>query len=224
MPNHVTNILKIKGTPEQIEMVRDAVGSQERIFDFNRIIPMPEDLNIDCDGLVSLLDTRESRFYEPPRGEVVERLKKAEDDRVENFFKGVRNLRKYGYACWYPWAVDNWGTKWNAYELEEHSRDTIKFETAWSHPRPVYDALSKKFADVTFEVKYADEDTGHNLGHFECVNGSFRDINSFDDPEQFACEVMGRNYEEWKAEMEADEPSDQAAEKDANNEGGDAKD
>ena len=54
---------------------------------------------------------------------------------------------------WYDWSCDNWGTKWDAcsvdYEEYDDSIVTFSFDTAWSPPLPVYEAL----ADMGFEVQ-----------------------------------------------------------------------
>ena len=51
MPNHITNILKFKGDSEQVHAMLDKIKSDELGFgsiDFNKIIPMPESLNIEA--------------------------------------------------------------------------------------------------------------------------------------------------------------------------------
>lgn len=52
-----------------------------------------------------------------------------------------------GRPNWYDWQCDNWGTKWNAYSQSLLERDTytvkIQFDTAWSPPTPVIEALEK---------------------------------------------------------------------------------
>lgn len=51
MPNHITNILKFKGDSEQVHTMLDKIKSDELGFgsiDFNKIIPMPESLNIEA--------------------------------------------------------------------------------------------------------------------------------------------------------------------------------
>lgn len=54
---------------------------------------------------------------------------------------------------WYDWSVDNWGTKWDACHVDFEEYDdsivTFSFDTAWSPPIPVYEAL----ADMGFEVQ-----------------------------------------------------------------------
>lgn len=72
------------------------------------------------------------------------------------------------------WNRINWGTKWNAsstrLELDDPT-PTLSFKTAWSHPWPIISTLSQLFKDSTFEVKYADEDLGYNLGHYNIKDG-----------------------------------------------------
>ena len=43
--------------------------------------------------------------------------------------------------------------------------------TAWSAPSEIYEALTKKFPNLTIEVDYADEDIGCNCGKMVFVNG-----------------------------------------------------
>ena len=51
MPNHITNILKFEGDSEQVHAMLDKIKSDELglgSIDFNKIIPMPESLNIEA--------------------------------------------------------------------------------------------------------------------------------------------------------------------------------
>ena len=78
---------------------------------------------------------------------------------------GNEELKKYGKNNWHDWAVVNWGTKWNAYDVNVrlNSKDDpefdnyIKFDTAWSTPMPVLVAISKFFNEATFWIQYADD-------------------------------------------------------------------
>ena len=66
--------------------------------------------------------------------------------------------------------IDNWGTKWDAYEVI-HNEDGFIFDTAWSHPAPVIKKMSKMYPNLTFEIKFVDEDLGYNMGHYIIKNG-----------------------------------------------------
>lgn len=51
MPNHITNILTFEGNSEQVHAILDQIKNEERgigSIDFNKIIPMPESLNIEA--------------------------------------------------------------------------------------------------------------------------------------------------------------------------------
>lgn len=78
-----------------------------------------------------------------------------------------------GVICWYEWQIENWGTKWNSYDFDEWAKydKQFSFQTAWSHPKPVVKKLSQMFPDVRFNIRYADEDIGNNLGEYEMRNG-----------------------------------------------------
>lgn len=72
-----------------------------------------------------------------------------------------------GIICWYDWQVQNWGTKWNAYDIERIADNEIRFDTAWSTPTPIWSRIAKACGSEHFEANYADEDFGHNCGRFE---------------------------------------------------------
>lgn len=110
----------------------------------------------------------------------------------------------YDY-CWYGWNQNNWGTKWNAYSAEiSDDLLTVQFDTAWAHPDPVIEALSKSFPDEPILVKYADEDLGSNLGEYTILNGEIIDDATPGDPAgrlDFAAMVKyGQTYAALKAE------------------------
>lgn len=106
-----------------------------------------------------------------------------------------------GTICWYAWNVNNWGTKWNAYDSEV-TEGRVQFDTAWSHPYPVMKALAAKHPDVEFEVQYADEDLGSNLGHYK-LHGDEVIEYPVVDPLEFASHVKyGQSYAELQADDE----------------------
>lgn len=90
-----------------------------------------------------------------------------------NIFRGglgPEEQKKYGKNNWYDWSITNWGTKWNAYwSTLDDENNTITFDTAWSCPLPVLDELARLCYkhNVSFTGKWADEDSGNNVGIFE---------------------------------------------------------
>lgn len=85
--------------------------------------------------------------------------------------QAIDNLLKYGATTWYDWCVNNWGTKWNAYDQYTGQDDGFQFSTAWSAPHPVLEELTTRFPGVYITHEWADEDIGQNCGRREYLNG-----------------------------------------------------
>lgn len=64
---------------------------------------------------------------------------------------------------WYDWSIANWGTKWNAYgqSIEQgfDGEAILTFDTAWSPPIPVIEALRKKYPKAAIYGSWLEE--GH---------------------------------------------------------------
>lgn len=100
MPNHCTNSVVV--TSNRVADIVDSIKSIETLFDFDLIIPQPEQI-------------------------------------------------KNGGEGWYDWRCENWGTKWNSYDLDACGEDdtvSYSFFTAWSPPEPVIAALAARFPDA----------------------------------------------------------------------------
>lgn len=108
---------------------------------------------------------------------------------------GPEDRAKYGANNWYDWRVRNWGTKWNAYDSRfDNESNVMEFDTAWSCPLPVLDAFARICDEhnVHFVGKWADEDTGHNVGTFEsdcCEDGILFDYNDVENRSNEAYEI-----------------------------------
>ena len=84
---------------------------------------------------------------------------------------------------WYDWSVQNWGTKWDAYEVRvQRLSDTslyVMLETAWSPPIPIFE----KLVELGFEVSAYFLDEGWMyIGQFECGEAFYFDVNLSDAP------------------------------------------
>lgn len=193
MPNHITNILEIDKNQDEIA---ELMQNGEELFDFNRIIPMPKEL-----------EGTNSPAKIVPDDDIQKELLAWDKSDFKNGRRPIsetesKNLiAKYGANNWYDWCIANWGTKWNSYEVSySDDKKKIVFDTAWSCPLPVIEALSEKFKDTTFTLKYADEDIGNNCGTVVLLNGEILSQEEGDD--KFACEVKGYDYEELLKERE----------------------
>lgn len=200
MPNHVKNIVKMEGITKLplFETEYDEYEKRDVVcFDFNKIIPMPESLNVESGSMETVaieavnrkLSQRRYDFqqaYSRPQmsdEDYQQRLKnygKTEEELLELGLQYIANKVRYGATSWYDWCCDNWGTKWNAYSNEQEDEDTIIFETAWSNPEPVMLKLSEMYPEATIEHWWADEDMGSNDGYRvyrggEIVEGDYHD-------------------------------------------------
>ena len=184
MPNWTYNILHIDAEPDVKAKIKEAIASDESILDFNKIIPMPESLNVTSGSsndpdiyyylserlripLEQVSKMSEAKlinnmFNDDWLKEICRRLESGE---VEGHYDIgqllVSNYRKYGATTWYDWCRENWGTKWNASDVRlEEGPMTLHyyFDTAWSSPRPVIQKLSEMFPDAYVEHFYSYED------------------------------------------------------------------
>jgi hypothetical protein len=59
---------------------------------------------------------------------------------------------------WYDWRVNNWDTKWDAYDVEVTDDDPDQFEvtfnTAWSPPEAICSALREQYPDLSVSWFY----------------------------------------------------------------------
>jgi len=148
MPNHVTTILGIRAHGTRLNEIREFMRGTEpdggvSEFDFEKVIPQPTEL-------ANLGGLPVARFLDAP---------------------SVDRMVKYGFEDWMAWNTANRGTKWTAYNVEVLGKDCISFQTAWSHPVKVIQALSYAFSATYFDVEWADEDTGSNLGAYAVKQG-----------------------------------------------------
>lgn len=174
MPNHVTNQLTIIGDEKEvIKCLNEIKGTNENKFiDFNTFAPIPKELvgTTAPTKIISQKDYNEQK----------KRITNNELSDIEKQWgvsRGITKemsnkfINKFGYDNWYDWQIANWGTKWNAYDQFFDGDNMIEFNTAWSTPYNAIIALSVKYPKLCFEVKFADEDFGYNVGEYIIENG-----------------------------------------------------
>jgi len=132
MPNWCDNSLKIEGKKKTLNKILEFVKSEDSVFDFNKIVPMPVELK----GTTCPAYTDEDKAK----------------------YKALK--KKYGWGDWYEWALDNWGTKWSVDDVQIYKNDEsiqISFATAWAPPIPVIAVLGRKFPDVSMTLHYRED-------------------------------------------------------------------
>lgn len=167
MPNWVANRVVIVGSDDAIKRVVEFVKGDESVFDFNKIVPMPEtyekyDTTNHPDGKGLTVGKTIGIFDETVvTEELIEEYKQATAEQME----------KYGVVGWYDWHRKFWGTKWNACDAFYDGNSGFLFDTAWSAPIAALKALSRRFPDVEIEFAYADEDCSYNTGEGSIKDG-----------------------------------------------------
>lgn len=140
MPNWCYNNLYITSEDnKQLEKVIQGItNNSEQLFDFNRIIEMPEELQ----------NTKSPNNVNPDEMKA-----------------------KYGFVDWYDWRNRNWGTKWNAKDVELNL-DTpqqihIRFSTAWSPPMPVITKIAEMFPFTYITLDWEEESGFYGKTEYE---------------------------------------------------------
>ncbi|OAN76742.1 hypothetical protein A8B82_15215 [Sulfitobacter sp. EhC04] len=192
MPNHVIN--RLTASPEILDALK---GNGD--VDFNALIPMPKILKHTASGSRDFDGVKHKNwFIENPEAPFRDQVKRAFTD------EEIQVLQQIGFSSWYDWSIEKWGVKWNAYAINRTETD-VTFQTAWSSPKEVFEALSGRFPDEEIRVEFADEDIGSNCGTATYRWGNLVDFSAGN--VDFAHDMWGHD-EETRAEMAADHAED----------------
>jgi hypothetical protein len=129
MPNWCNNTVTLEHTdPAMIERAKAAFLDGKFL---NEFIPVPEDLHIVA-GSVGAKGSPEQNELE---------------------LKEQANREKHGYATWYEFCVNEWGTKWDVGGDDGYVQDLnggimLTFDSAWAPPTNAYE----KLVDMGFRV------------------------------------------------------------------------
>jgi hypothetical protein len=159
MPNWCANTVRIRSYDNQsalyIAELTRYIKENEQMFEF--IKPCPSELTGTVAGFMGDTDQQNAL-------EVLQ----------------ANNTLKYGYANWYDFQVAEWGTKWDARNIEIIQEDIglliVSFDTAWSPPVGIYDQLISK--DINVIGTFCEQGCGY-LGYY---------INGIKIVEDFICE------------------------------------
>jgi len=167
------NKIELLGTESDLQELLKFVKTKESDFDFSKIMPMPETIKNTERGSLSFASEAVSNYLknqivsnhlkwmmekeEITIDNIDEAIKKWESEKRVDVEMGYRILenRKNHNGCgdWYEWAIENWGTKWEACEVEIID-NVICFDTAWTPSTPVIERLAELFPKVALLYKY----------------------------------------------------------------------
>ena len=132
MPNWCSNRVQVFGDDKEIKAWKDLVESKESKFDFNKILPMPEELR----------DTKSP--VDKPNPELIEKYGYDE---------------WYGWAV-NNWGT-KWSLHADAIEVIDDDDEIVyHFSTAWSPPQGIHQELQKKFPDLGISWFYDEPGMG----------------------------------------------------------------
>lgn len=140
MPNWVYNNLTVSGDTLPLELFRQKIGKSYTATE--TVYPQGEasfQREVECAQLFSFWN-----------------IVKPAQDELEQYHNELAGSMPF----WYRWNIENWGTKWDAsnVELEESDGSLVyKFETAWSSPSGLLDSLSTQYPDLQFRLHYVEE-------------------------------------------------------------------
>lgn len=200
MPNHVLTNIRVTSSPKEDgdydwydetafnEVCKKMQSKQKNpkgsshSFDFNQLIPIPKELEETLVGTMAVVPNEDYELVHTKQLKEKQEQEKQEFNTFAGFSISESMAKEYkdkfGSCNWYEWKIQNWGTKWNAYDvvIGEYPSDGITFQTAWHHPEIIIDALSRHFPEYTFSIMYADEDIGCNCGAYIIKNGCKSDL------------------------------------------------
>lgn len=163
MPNHVYTNLEVTGSEADISAFKakfcETIDGQENCLVFNRVIPMPESLQVECGSRSStgyaIIAGDYKPLFEYPwlkelmskdslTPEKINHMQSSREDFIAWFTQHqpetieigktvVANKETYGYQTWYEWSIANWGTKWDAYNHSVGESATHPYVTDHSY-------------------------------------------------------------------------------------------
>jgi len=186
MPNWCNNYLVLEHEdPAMIERAKTAYAEGKLLAEF---VPVPDDLHI-----------------------VAGRVGDDEDQKQKDLVAQEEvNVAKHGYANWYDYCVNEWGTKWDVGGDDMLTEDgpnalRMNFDSAWAPPI----AAMEKFQDQGFKVKLIYWESGmcfcgifdeNGDDYMDYTDMSADEVAEYINPEVDECMCIVENLREWEEE------------------------
>jgi hypothetical protein len=217
MPNHTANNFTITGPIADIKRFIDIAKDGDTELSFNKLVPMPDELRGISSPVRIMTQAEIDEVWATWN-------KQKADGTLSEYQKGGpfglgitqetsdRLIEKYGTNDWYEWAVKNWGTKWDCYDVTswditengDNSSATIYYETAWSPATQMWEKVSRDYPTIQFFHEFADEGGGF-VGNQLIQNGDIVEDNDYEwdsDEGIVIREAVGMWVEEDEEEVE----------------------
>ena len=154
MPNHCHNRVTLYSSGNDTNESRAQIAKIKQMFEdentFTQIIPEPDWLNTPL-----MSSDMPKHDWDKPLGKVGELPQYVDTSYGKSLrFKSTDKQDDR----WYDWRVQNWDTKWDAYDVEvideDHDCIEIQFSTAWSPPEAICSALREQYPDLAISWFY----------------------------------------------------------------------
>tara|TARA_B100001559_G_C16309379_1_gene533453 strand:+ start:251 stop:736 length:486 start_codon:yes stop_codon:yes gene_type:complete len=150
MPNHCHNRVTFYPSGNNTDSSLDQIETLKDIFTgesvFTHIIPEPDWANTPLLSSDNKYGTKYGNDGELPQY--------VEDPWKRLVFKSTDITDQR----WYDWRVQNWDTKWDAYDVAVTDDDPecleIEFNTAWSPPEAICNQIREDFPDIAISWFY----------------------------------------------------------------------
>ena len=192
MPNWCNNYLELEhDDPAMIERAKTAFADAKLLAEF---CPVPKALQIVA-GRVGADD---------------------EPEQIKLHEQTMHNLSTYGYATWYDYCVNEWGTKWDVGGEGDQATVTspnaikMNFDSAWAPPIAAMD----KFMDLGFKVKLIYWESGmcfcglydeNGDDYMDYTDMSADEVEANINVEVDECMCIVENLREWEEENREEE-------------------
>lgn len=179
MPNWVSNWISVSGKKEDVERFIEKAKQ-----------PRPTGMNEETKEIEYSLDEQEGftfwNFIAPPQ----EAVESGEYFGIHGWANGERKGDTKNN--WYEWNTREWGTKWDACHLDpreievdgDNASMSYSFETAWSIPEPVFEAMVEQHPELTFSFE-CEEEQGWGA-EYEGIKGEISLVKQWDIPDSHA--------------------------------------
>lgn len=200
MPTYCFNELKLIGSEEAIKEVFSYISTESPdgkkvLFDFNKIVPEPKELEADTIKWASANQSFASVIDRPVKEWTEEELKE-----YDAWFKGIgkrdeENIKKYGFKDIYEWRRNNWSTWYDPWDVIIKG-NAIKFTTSAGQPYKLLLKLSKLFPEIKFINKFWDDSDYHTF----CKNGYAEGFDIYFE-QRFDLEAYKKDRPDYKEDM-----------------------
>jgi hypothetical protein len=191
MPNWCANKLEIEfDIKEKCSQFLELLGKgkDDNQFDFGLFVPPPA-----CIPYLSTVTERGEKggvqqklVYSTSDVKFKGRENAEHQHFTVNWRDAERLMAQHGANNWYNWNCEHWGTKWNAsdarVEVVSGTEVVIQFDSAWSPPTPVIDAMAARLPSA--RILFFHIETGCDFGGLieyrggeviNCEEGTARD-------------------------------------------------